>query len=185
MIGGVALGGKQGVTTLADESDSRAGAPEAHGSSCPDAPVNKRNEGPRLDRARIFGAFGTSPRAGSARNHDRVRQRVGRAGRVQYCAADRPSDQRGDETDRRGNAPGSLAASADAVWVVNTLDDTISEIDPDRTRSSIRSSGRRTLGPRGRGRGRLGGERGGRDALTDRARSSKREPTDDSRITSA
>ena len=30
-----------------------------------------------------------------------------------------------------GNAPGSLAVSADAVWVVNTLDDTVSQIDPD------------------------------------------------------
>ena len=30
-----------------------------------------------------------------------------------------------------GNAPGSLAVSADAVWVVNTLDDTVSRINPD------------------------------------------------------
>ena len=30
-----------------------------------------------------------------------------------------------------GNAPGSLAVSPDAVWVANTLDDTVSEIDPD------------------------------------------------------
>ena len=30
-----------------------------------------------------------------------------------------------------GNAPGSLAMSADAVWVVNALDDTVSRINPD------------------------------------------------------
>jgi peptide/nickel transport system substrate-binding protein len=30
-----------------------------------------------------------------------------------------------------GNAPGSLAVSADAVWVVNTLDGTVSQIGPD------------------------------------------------------
>ena len=30
-----------------------------------------------------------------------------------------------------GNAPGSLAVSADAVWVANTLDDTVMEINPD------------------------------------------------------
>src|SRR3546814_5371652 len=38
-----------------------------------------------------------------------------------------------------GNAPGSLAVSPDAVWVANTLDDTVSQIDPD-TRSEEQTS---------------------------------------------
>ena len=30
-----------------------------------------------------------------------------------------------------GNAPGALAVSLDSVWVVNTLNDTVSQIDPE------------------------------------------------------
>ena len=74
-----------------------------------------------------------------------------------------------------GNAPGSLAVSADAVWVVNTLDDTVSRIDPDTNSVVDTIAGRRRpLGDRGRGGDRVGGERSGRDALADRARSDAR-----------
>ncbi len=71
-----------------------------------------------------------------------------------------------------GNAPGSLAVSADAVWVANTLDDTVSRINPDTNSVGGHDRGRgRPLGDRGRARDRVGGERSGRDALADRARS--------------
>ena len=71
-----------------------------------------------------------------------------------------------------GNAPGSLAVTADAVWVVNTLDDTVSEIDPET--NSVVDLVQVGDGPLGIAlvQGiRVGGERMGWDALEDRARS--------------
>ena len=101
-----------------------------------------------------------------------VGERVGRAGRVANIQVVRIDPETNDVTApiSVGNAPGALAVSADAVWVVNTLDDTGSRDRPRHERGRWHDpGGGRPLGRSGRARDRVGGERMG----TARSRASR------------
>ena len=93
---------------------------------------------------------------------------VALAGRTRWCGSTRKRTR--CHADRCRQCAGVAGRSADDVWVVNTLDDTVSRISPDT--NSVVDTVPVGDGPRDRGRrrDRVGGERSGRDALADRAR---------------
>ena len=53
------------------------------------------------------------------------------AGGVEHGRADRPASERGDAADQCRQRTGVVGSERGAAWVVNTLDDTVSRINPD------------------------------------------------------
>ena len=100
-----------------------------------------------------------------------LRPRLGRISVVRDCR--RPGSSLGSrsEANRRGwRAEHAVAAGADAVWVANRADGTVSKIDPTAAAVTAHHSGRRRAGRhRGGRRERLGSQRGRGDFFADRS----------------